>query len=111
MGSKDAINCKVFNAHNDSSSNQRKKHKNKKLIKSKRTSAEETKEWTTILNKDCSAKMDEILKDYSQFVLLLIYPDFMMDDSVDFEAEEDGVSDNQQFRTFGHVMQGKQGNA
>merc|ERR1712032_12079 len=81
--SKNAIQCKVFNAYKDPNNTKphkkliKKKHKNKKLTKSKSTLAEEAKQWATILNADYSAPINEFLAEYSQFVLLFVHPDFM----------------------------------
>ena len=96
------VKCKMFNAHNpkhlkllsndinnnnnnkvwNNKKKKTKKNKHKNLQKSKKILAAEAKQWTSILNRDCSSKINDILKDYSNSILLMIYPDFVMDDGI-----------------------------
>eukprot|EP01083_Nonionella_stella_P017997 50348_1 len=123
------VSCKVFNVQSSDNSNSnnawkhKKKNKHKNNKKSKQTLAAEAKEWITILNKDSSSKINDILKDYSQYVLLMIYPDFEMDRNVindilerqnktmeDMNEEDEGeMNNNERYQAFGSLMKSAQG--
>lgn len=90
------VSCKIFNVF---------KAEEKK---SKKASTQKTKQWTPILNKDCSSKIQHILKDHSNYALLMIYPDFIMDNNTinqtNDKKNDDEDNEKHKYKSFGHMM-------